>query len=465
MGTMALPMLFSFLLASSSAFIQAQQQPQCPTKISASSTGDQAKITVDSLPKWLDGKKELAKWGQFAQVTYDVFSNKQDAHGNVPTRFAFDRDADTVAELTQFGLRLEYEVSPGGAQHTRREYDFSGDFEVVTSIYTKAMGLDHETAWSGYIAVETAAAAARAGRSGRDVVVAWRGTQSNQEWVADTRFIKTPWLSPEQAERKSQAELDETDAQAKGRIDAQIADIEADETTGPPILVHRGFAYMYNRRCDQGGHTERDDDGETPRAHVLRMLERLRDDPEVEVGRIMVTGHSLGGALATLCGYDVAQMEWGGGGAAPAYAVTWASPRVGNDAFRDDMNAKIRGHVRVANDGDVVPTVPPKMGYSHTGQHLALSSQPLEDRKVIEKLDGWNPFDFGQLHNLELYLQLVDDSRPLELLNKTDDLLSPKTREKLKVVPKWMSVKNPGPNDWPRYVDHYAIAHAATAQQ
>lgn len=72
----------------------------------------------------------------------------------------------------------------------------------------------------------------------------------------------------------------------------------------------------------------------------------------------MVTGHSLGGALATLCAYDVAHLDWKGGKKAPVVAVTWASPRVGNKAFKESMNEMVASHVRVANKGDIVPTVP-----------------------------------------------------------------------------------------------------------
>ncbi|KAG5180026.1 Alpha/Beta hydrolase protein [Tribonema minus] len=514
------------------------------TKLPASTATVEPEITVHSLPQWLRGRKDLAKWGQFAQITYDVYcyrrdasgnvptrfdfakyfeitydvyGYKRDANGNVPTRFDFDGDSRTLQELTNYGLCFHYEVSPGGPDHVKCEYDFSGDFEVVSSIYTKAMDSHHETAWAGFIAVETAEAAARDGRSGRDVVISWRGTQTNQEWVADGRFIQAPWFSPEESEIKPLRELDQTDAEAAPRIQSAIADIEADDTTGPPMLVHRGFNYMYNRRCDQHGHTERDDDGETPRNHILATLGALRDEPQVEVGRIIATGHSLGAALATLNAYDVVQMEWTDGKKAPAFAVTWASPPVGNDVFCADMDAKFKdavtwaslpvgndvfcadmgakmpghvsvtndgdlvpstfmrgynsdahmpGHVRVTNDGDLVPSTFVR-GYSHGGQQLMLSSQGLEDKKLIEKLDGWNPFDIGQLHNLELHLHLVDDTRPLEVMNKSDDLLSqayrakhkvapkPAYRAKHTVVPNWMSVQEPGPHHWPRYVNRY----------
>ena len=70
---------------------------------------------------------------------------------------------------------------------------------------------------------------------------------------------------------------------------------------------------------------------------VHKLLEDLLK--EVKVRSITITGHSLGGALATVCAYDIG--EWlaeakKAGVIKPkdgmwpkANAVTWASPRVG----------------------------------------------------------------------------------------------------------------------------------------
>ena len=77
--------------------------------------------------------------------------------------------------------------------------------------------------------------------------------------------------------------------------------------------------------------------------------------------QIMITGHSLGSAAATLFAYDISSY--------PLYEIAYfyifGSPRVGNQAFVDDFNKKIEGY-RVVHNNDVVSSVPPKtFDYAH----------------------------------------------------------------------------------------------------
>ncbi len=44
-------------------------------------------------------------------------------------------------------------------------------------------------------------------------------------------------------------------------------------------------------------------------AQVVRLLDVLTGTGEKGVWRVLVTGHSLGGALATLCAYELAARQ------------------------------------------------------------------------------------------------------------------------------------------------------------
>lgn len=75
---------------------------------------------------------------------------------------------------------------------------------------------------------------------------------------------------------------------------------------------------------------------------------------EEEPWTLYVTGHSLGGALATLFAYECARRSWRRGARPPAAApnvvlYNYGSPRVGNRAFAEEVRA-VRG-VRVRGCG------------------------------------------------------------------------------------------------------------------
>jgi len=69
---------------------------------------------------------------------------------------------------------------------------------------------------------------------------------------------------------------------------------------------------------------------------------------------VFVTGHSLGGALATLATADLAES-----GLTPNVGMySFASPRVGDRNFAERFNGRVASRWRIVNTEDIVTTVP-----------------------------------------------------------------------------------------------------------
>ena len=116
---------------------------------------------------------------------------------------------------------------------------------------------------------------------------------------------------------------------------------------------------------------------------------------------LLVTGHSLGAALATYYTAKEALVH------KRRHALcTFASPRVGDYLFVDAFNALKLTSWRVVNQQDVVPTVPFGVPPSIMYQHVD-TEQPYNSDGLVQP--GW-----GCAHALATYLHLIDPAFPLD---------------------------------------------------
>ncbi len=167
----------------------------------------------------------------------------------------------------------------------------------------------------------------------KTAIVAIRGTKSLVDWLADLDALAVPYLA--------------------------VADAG---------FVHMGFQLVY----------------EHIRRHVAELL--INGCPGVK--RVLVTGHSLGGAVATLCAFDI-------GKNLPLGAVpelyTFAAPRSGAPpTLIEQFNAFIPICHRVVNFMDVVPHVPLPPLFEHVGEELQVQG-------------GFRPLDVTFAHHLTTY--------------------------------------------------------------
>ncbi|CAK7327354.1 unnamed protein product [Dovyalis caffra] len=115
---------------------------------------------------------------------------------------------------------------------------------------------------------------------------------------------------------------------------------------------------------------------------------------------VYVTGHSLGGALATLLALELSSSQLVKHGAISVTMYNFGSPRVGNKKFAEVYNQKVKDSWRVVNHRDIVPTVPRLMGYCHVAQPVYLAAGELEDALaffIIQHIDC-----FGHRREAEL---------------------------------------------------------------
>jgi triacylglycerol lipase len=158
-------------------------------------------------------------------------------------------------------------------------------FQHICSFQAQAIGT---TEWFGFIA-----------ESEQSIVVAFRGTQSDTDWIADSL------------------------------INQRIYPYTANSG-----LVHSGFLSIY----------------ETCRDSIMETLVTL---PKQK--RLLVTGHSLGGALAILHMLDARVNT----SFADYIMYNFGAPKTGDIAFRNYYNLQVSKTFRIVNLFDVVPLLPP----------------------------------------------------------------------------------------------------------
>jgi hypothetical protein len=83
--------------------------------------------------------------------------------------------------------------------------------------------------------------------------------------------------------------------------------------------------------------------------------------------RVWITGHSLGGAMAVVCGYRLRQKR-----IEVNATVTFGQPMLADEEMAAFLGEQTTGrYLRIVNDRDVVPTVPPsfrRWNYTHFGK-------------------------------------------------------------------------------------------------
>ncbi|KAL8093670.1 hypothetical protein AgCh_035529 [Apium graveolens] len=219
----------------------------------------------------------------------------------------------------------------------------------------------------------------------------------------------------------------------------------------PSIRVEAGFLQLYTDKDERCKFSK-----DSAREQVLAELSRLIQKYENEEMSITITGHSLGGALAILNAYDIAETgvdftKDGRGIPVSVCVFSFSGPRVGNGRFKERLEGLGVKLLRVVNIHDKVPYIPgvgemSPWCYSHVGEELALDH---ENSTFLKKTN-----DLGCCHNLEALLHLIDgyhgkDKRFWLSTGRDIALVNKSVKDDYSVVPNWWGSRDIGKN-----VDH-----------
>ena len=126
--------------------------------------------------------------------------------------------------------------------------------------------------------------------------------------------------------------------------------------------------------------------------------------------QVRVTGHSLGGALATIAAMDIHDNL----GIENVHTITFASPRVGNHDFAQQWNDRLaESSMRFVHENDIVPHIPfPQLGYEHVGYEMWETQGEVKACSVISEdfscswaipSDEWRVQDHFTYLNVQLH--------------------------------------------------------------
>ena len=161
------------------------------------------------------------------------------------------------------------------------------------------------------------------------------------------------------------------------QIQDWLDNIKVSSTEGPLGKVHSGF---YNAMLDIWEREQPETEPMWERIQALRQADN--NQPKRP---LWLTGHSLGGAMATLAAAWLAERKL------PLYGVyTFGQPRCGGEDFQIAFDAKLKERFfRFQNNNDIVTRVPARvMGYEHVGRYIYIT----EKRELKADVSWWYRF-------------------------------------------------------------------------
>ncbi|OVA19070.1 Lipase [Macleaya cordata] len=328
-------------------------------------------------------RDEIIRYGEFVTACYK----------------AFDLDPTSKRYLNcKYGKNnMLREVGMEGWGYEVTKYIYATpDINIPTQVGTGC------SRWIGYVAVSSDDEVKRLGR--RDVLVTFRGTVTNTEWIANFMSSLTP------------ARLDPNNSL-------------------PDVKVESGFLNLYtsdDSSCKFGVGSCRE--------QLLSEVSRIIAKYKGEEMSITLAGHSMGSSLAVLLAYDIAELglnnSLNSNQDIPVTVYSFGGPRVGNSSFKnrcEELGVKV---LRIVNINDPITKLPGVflnenfrvLGgryelpwscscYAHLGVELALDFFKMQDPSCV--------------HDLETYIKLLRCPKMVEVaggngvdfLNKARELL------------------------------------------
>lgn len=130
---------------------------------------------------------------------------------------------------------------------------------------------------------------------------------------------------------------------------------------------------------------------------------------------VVINGHSLGGALAVLCGIRLKLEE----GYKNVTLYTFGQPKVGDKEFIDELEKHFKDkYFRVVNDEDVVPKLPTywKMNFDHNDTVYFINDDPI----VQKQPEGYDLVANALEYASDFFKELSSDNTDFERLFKTN---------------------------------------------
>ncbi|GMH33713.1 hypothetical protein BSKO_01547 [Bryopsis sp. KO-2023] len=163
----------------------------------------------------------------------------------------------------------------------------------------------------------------------KEIVISFRGTSKLEDIISDLNFPHK-------------------------NLDGSLPDIVEIFGAGNKINTHSGFTDAYD----------------SVKACIPSIIDLITEGSSD--WKVNVTGHSLGGALATLCAFDLTTRK---DAVANVDVFTYGCPRVGNKAFALAFNKVLPKGWRVSNEKDPVTNMPHLANYYHCGENVILSEK------------------------------------------------------------------------------------------
>ncbi|XP_020219792.1 galactolipase DONGLE, chloroplastic [Cajanus cajan] len=313
-------------------------------------------------------RQEIIRYGEFVTASYK----------------AFDLDPNSKRYLNcKYGKkRMFQEVGMARCGYEVTKYIYATpDINLPTMTTTKTNS-SSSGRWIGYVAVSSDEAVKRLGR--RDILITFRGTVTNQEWISNFMSSLTP------------AMLDPYNPR-------------------PQVKVESGFLSLYTSDESSSKFGL-----ESCREQLLSEVSRLMKRYEGENHNLSISlaGHSLGSALAILLAYDLAELGLNkisnlksvdANSEVPVTVFSFGGPRVGNSEFKhrcDELGVKV---LRIANVNDPITKLPgvvfnenfrvllggkyefPRSCscYAHVGVELMLNFFNVQNPSCVHDLDSY----------------------------------------------------------------------------